>query len=179
MGLFGSKQQAGGDVTVPDAITIPDVISRTIPDVGEYFLDWCGRDRLPQAVSERLTREINELRGSNGCIPWAYANRVKPFEPKSGPFTYLSAMPAFDRAAVGVWASFGLKRSTGRQVEAVACQILEQQGHAAAATWVVTEHHGDRRPSVDDLAQSLRDGWDESLSRTTNGQFAKSLKHWS
>lgn len=178
MGLFGAKQQAGADVAAPDAIPIPDFIAQSIPDAGEHFLNWCGRDRLPPALEDRLAQAVDGLRGPNGYIPWSYANRVKPFEPKSGPFTYLSAMTAFDRAVLGSWASVGVKRSVGRRMETVACQILEQHGHAAAATWVASER-GEGAAFVGILAGSLRGGWDEGLSRVTNGQFAKSLKHWS
>lgn len=160
-----------------DPVVVPDAVADAIPDPGEYFLDWCGLGRLPPAIEARLTQEVDALRGPDGFIPWRNANRVKLYAPKLGPLTYLSAMTVFDPPAIGVWATSGsgLKRREKREFEAAAASVLEAQGHAPAAAWVIA--HNSHVLPLDYVADQLRGSWSEQLNRVSNGQFAKSLKH--
>jgi len=175
VGLFGAKSSDEPSSQIPDEVVVTQDIRDVVPDAGERFLDWCGP--VPDGLRERLEQAVDGLRAPNGLIPLSSIFRVRPFDPKAGPLTYLSAMCAQDDAVVTVWASSGLKRAESRSAERLASEILRRDGHAGAAAWVMSQQP-QRRLGVDYLAESLASQWEEGLSRTTNGQFLKSIKKW-
>ncbi|MCH0571588.1 hypothetical protein I3F60_20360 [Streptomyces sp. MUM 136J] len=129
MGLFGSRESL--NLEEPGHVEIADHVRTRVPDVGEHFLDFIGVGR------DQLTPHIDALRTGNGWVP---TGALRPYGFKklnNGPLTFLNMMVSYDHITMSVWASFGLRGGDKRTVESTVTRVMEEQGHAAAATWAL------------------------------------------
>ena len=81
-------------------------LSGALPDVGEYFLEWCG---LSQSLRDELEEKLNSLRTEAGPIPLNRAGAFGIGKWENGPLTFLTRMTVFDLT----WLTFG---GFGREV---------------------------------------------------------------
>lgn len=169
MGLFGSRESL--NLQEPGRVEIADHVRTHVPDVGEHFLDFIGVGR------DQLEPHVDALRAENGWVPIGALRQYGVMKLNSGPLTFLNMMVAYDRVTMSVWASFGLRGSDKRAVESTVTGVLEEQGHAAAATWAIVARP-QARLDLEFLGESLTSRWDESVSTIRNGDLIKAFKKW-
>lgn len=174
MGIFGSNEQIA-EVSGEPPGSVSEHVSGALPDIGDYFLEWCG---LPQSLTDELEEKLNSLRTEAGPIP---LNRAVAFgigKWENGPLTFLTKMTVFDRACLEVWATYGLSGSAKRNVKEGVVTVLGHSGHAAAATWAFATRPNSKQLYLDLLSDSLVTGWQRQVSDVTQGDMIKACKRW-
>ncbi|MEU4603605.1 hypothetical protein AB0F43_11550 [Kribbella sp. NPDC023972] len=160
----------------PGILTVAPHVAEDIPDVGTYFLDWAVRDLNP-AQAREVEAAINGRRCQNGWFPLESLDSIGSRGYWRGPLTYLARMTADDGSIVQDWASSGLSGASRSKIEATANHLLFQQGHAAAATWVVAV-----RPQayldVAGLGDRLAATWELNLGSIRPKDVAKAVRRW-
>ncbi len=160
----------------PGTMTVAPHVAEEIPDVGAYFLDWAVRDLNP-AQSREVESAVNGRRCQNGWFPLESLDNIGSRGFWRGPLTYLARMTADDGAIMQEWASSGLEGNNRTRIEATANHLLFQQGHAAAATWVVAV-----RPQayliLSDLGDRLAATWELNLGSIRSKDVAKAVRRW-
>ncbi|WP_073946257.1 hypothetical protein [Streptomyces kebangsaanensis] len=169
MGLFRSRESL--NLEEPGRVEIADHVRTHVPDVGEHFLDFIGVGR------DQLEPHVDALRTENGWVPIGALHQYGFRKLNNGPLTFLNEMVVRDQVTMSVWASFGLRGSDKRAVESTVARILEEQGHAAAATWAIVARP-QARLNLELLGESLTSGWNESVSTIRNGDLIKAFKKW-
>jgi hypothetical protein len=64
---------------------------------------------------------------------------------------------------MGVWASFGVGGKDKRHIQTTVRSLIDQQGHAAAATWSLMARP-QARLSLEFLNEQLYSGWEERVN---------------
>jgi hypothetical protein len=149
----------------------PEIASR-VPDIGAFFLDWLG-----SPGSDQVMPYVDALRSPDGRIPRRAVRAIDRDGRRSGPLLFLSQMATYDEIALTVWASYGESRARRRAIEEITRRVLADQGHAAAASWVITARPGDRL-DVDFLAGQLVDSWSKGVEFARNGDVIKAFRKW-
>ncbi|GAB2676724.1 hypothetical protein GCM10009743_60930 [Kribbella swartbergensis] len=160
----------------PGTLTVAPHVAEEIPDVGAYFLDWAVRGLNP-AQAREVESAVNGRRCQNGWFPLESLDNIGSRGFWRGPLTYLARMTADDAAILQDWASDRLEGEQRRRIEATANHLLFQQGHAAAATWVVAV-----RPQayldLTALGDRLAATWELNLGSIRPKDVAKSVRRW-
>ncbi|WP_433165601.1 hypothetical protein [Kribbella sp. CA-247076] len=160
----------------PGTMTVAPHVAEEIPDVGVYFLDWAVRGLNPGQIRE-VEAAINGRRCQNGWFPLESLDTIGSRGFWRGPLTYLARMTAEDGAIVQDWASSRLDGEPRRRIEATADHLLFQQGHAAAATWVMAV-----RPQayldLTELGDRLAAAWKRNLGSIRPKDVAKAVRRW-
>lgn len=169
MGLFGSRESL--NLEEPGRVEVADHVRTHVPDVGEHFLDFIGVGR------DQLAPHVDALRAENGWVPVGALRRYGFKKLANGPLTFLNMMVSYDPMTMSVWASLGLRGSDKRAVESTVTRVLEDQGHAAAATWALIARP-EARLNLEFLGESLTSRWDESVSSIRNIDVIKAFKKW-
>jgi hypothetical protein len=99
LGIFGSNEQIA-EVSVQPPGSVSEHLSGALPDVGEYFLEWCG---LSQSLRDELEEKLNSLRTEAGLISLNRAGAFGIGKWENGPLTFLTRVTVFDRACLEVW----------------------------------------------------------------------------
>ena len=160
----------------PGTLTIPRDVAEEIPDAGVFFLSWATQSVRPEQVRE-IESAVNGRRCQNGWFPLESLDNIGHRGHWRGPLTYLAQMTANDPAILSFWASSGLQGEDKRRIDATANHLLFQQGHAAAATWVIAV-----RPqaylSLGLLGDQLYQNWEECLSSIRTKDLVKAVRRW-
>jgi hypothetical protein len=160
----------------PGTMSVAPHVAEEIPDVGAYFLDWAVRDLNP-AQAREVESAVNGRRCQNGWFPLESLDNIGSRGFWRGPLTYLARMTADDGAIMQEWASSGLDGENRGRVEATVTHLLFQQGHAAAATWVVAV-----RPQayldLTELGDRLAATWELNLGSIRSKDVAKAVRRW-
>jgi hypothetical protein len=155
----------------PGTLTVAPHVAEEIPDVGLYFLDWAVRD-LNAAQAREVESAINGRRCQNGWFPLESLDNIGSRGFWRGPL-----MTADDGAIRQDWASSRLEGEKRHRIEATANHLLFQQGHAAAATWVVAV-----RPQayldLAELGERLAATWELNLGSVRPKDVAKAVRRW-
>ncbi|MGW1346819.1 hypothetical protein ACWCOV_37600 [Kribbella sp. NPDC002412] len=160
----------------PGILTVAPHVAEEIPDVGAFFLDWAVRGLTPGQARE-VESAVNGRRCQNGWFPLESLDNIGSRGFWRGPLTYLARMTADDGAIVQDWAASGLDGENRSKLEATANHLLFQQGHAAAATWVVAV----RPQAYLDLAglgDRLAATWELNLGAIRPKDVAKAVRRW-
>ena len=161
----------------PGKLAIPGNIAEEIPDVGVYFLYWVTQRLRPDQVRE-IESAVNGRRCQNGWFPLESLDPIGSSRGAwRGPLAYLVRMTEKDPAIVKAWATIGLHGEVKDRIERTANRLLFEQGHAAAATWVMAV-----RPqsglSLSMLGDALYRNWEDSVSSLRAKDVAKAVKRW-
>ncbi|MEV0283299.1 MULTISPECIES: hypothetical protein [unclassified Kribbella] len=160
----------------PGILTVAPHVAEEIPDVGAFFLDWAVRG-LTSGQAREVESAINGRRCQNGWFPLESLDTIGSRGFWRGPLTYLARMTADDGAIVQDWAASGLDGENRSKLEATADHLLFQQGHAAAATWVVAV-----RPQayldLAELGDRLAATWELNLGAIRPKDVAKAVRRW-
>ncbi|WBQ04624.1 hypothetical protein [Kribbella sp. CA-293567] len=161
----------------PGKLSIPDNVAEEIPDVGVYFLYWATQNLRPEQARE-IESAVNGRRCQNGWFPLESLANLGRRGAWRGPLTYLAQMTAKDSAIVKAWATINMPPDGHkRRIEDTADRLLHQQGHAAAATWVMAV-----RPqaflSLTLLGDSLYNNWESAVASLRPKDVAKSVRRW-
>jgi hypothetical protein len=160
----------------PGSLTIPQQVEEEIPDVGGFFIAWATQDLRADQARE-LEAAVNGRRCSNGWFPLDSLDNIGRRGFWRGPLTYLAQITARDPMLLQNWASTGLQGDDKRRIDATANHLLFQQGHAAAATWVMAVRPQallNPRP----LGESLYRSWEECISSLRTKDIAKAVRRW-
>ena len=172
--LYGSDEEL--HLFEPGRLTIPGNVAEEIPDVGVYFLYWATQHLRPDQARE-IESAVNGRRSQNGWFPLQSLDSIGSRGSWRGPLTYLARMTERDPAIVKAWATIDLEGEAKDRIEATANHLLFQQGHAAAATWVMAV-----RPqsslSLSMLGDALYRNWEESVSSLRPKDVAKAVRRW-
>ncbi|MFI7064909.1 hypothetical protein ACIBL3_28225 [Kribbella sp. NPDC050124] len=160
----------------PGILTVAPHVAEEIPDVGAFFLDWAIRGLNPGQARE-VESAINGRRCQNGWFPLESLDNIGSRGFWRGPLTYLARMTADDGAILQDWSASGLDGENRSKLEATANHLLFQQGHAAAATWVVAV-----RPQayldLTGLGDRLAATWELNLGSIRPKEVAKAVRRW-
>ncbi|MDX6252373.1 MAG: hypothetical protein QOF10_5733 [Kribbellaceae bacterium] len=160
----------------PGTLTIPAHVEEQIPDVGGFFIAWATEALRPDQARE-LESAVNGRRCQNGWFPLESLDSIGSRGLWRGPLTYLARMTAKDPAIVEAWATIDLYGADKARIGATANHLLFQQGHAAAATWVMAV-----RPqaflSLTLLGESLYRNWEDVVGTVRPKDIAKAVRRW-
>ena len=102
---------------------------------------------------------MNALRCSNGWLPLEALDGFGVYAPRNGPLTYLMTMAAGDSHMLRAHATMSLARKYRKYVGDGATTVLNTQGHAVAAAWVMATRP-EREFYFDRIFHSLPEEWD-------------------
>ncbi len=173
--LYGQDEEL--HLFEPGRLSIPDNVAEEIPDVGVYFLYWATQNLRPEQARE-IESAVNGRRCQNGWFPLDSLDGVGRRGSWRGPLAFLAQMTAKDSAIVKAWATINMAPDGDKaRIEATADRLLYQQGHAAAATWVMAV-----RPqaflSLTLLGDSLYNNWESSVASLRPKDVARSVRRW-
>lgn len=175
MGLFsGSANAKAPDYSYPGDVAVIPEVAAALPDPGHYLLD-CLSD-LHESSQLAAREEFDRVRHANGGLPSIFRRGI-PSKPSSGPLYLLNWITNLESITVQVWASNGLRFGSKRSMEAVALELVDQQGVPAAASWVLGQRGNDVL-GLDFLAHQLSNGYEEWAGNLTNGMVIDSFKKW-
>jgi hypothetical protein len=172
--LFDSDEEL--HLFEPGTLTIPAEVEEQIPDVGGFFVAWASEGLRPDQARE-IESAVNGRRCQNGWFPLESLDNIGSRGIWRGPLTYLARMTVKDPAIVQAWATIDLQSEDKARIEATANHLLFQQGHGAAATWVMAV-----RPqavlSLPLLGESLYRNWEDSVKTLRSKDVAKAVRRW-
>jgi hypothetical protein len=175
--LFDSDEEL--HLFEPGTLAIPAHVEEQIPDVGGFFIEWATQGLRPDQARQ-IESAVNGRRCQNGWFPLESLDNIGGRGLWRGPLTYLARMTAKDPAIVQAWATIDLqgdKDMDKARIEATANHLLFQQGHAAAATWVMAV-----RPqaflSLTLLGESLYRNWEDVAATLRPKDIAKAVRRW-